>query len=53
LWENEEFKALIKKDQDEKAAIRAQIEEMEERGILICKLRKNADLLSSCALSNG
>jgi len=32
LWDDPKFKALIKRAQDEKAAIRAQIREMEERG---------------------
>ena len=34
LWDNEEFKAIVKRDQDEKVAIRAQLSEMEERGEL-------------------
>ncbi|MCK5467240.1 MAG: tetratricopeptide repeat protein, partial [Cyclobacteriaceae bacterium] len=34
LWDNEEFKAIVKRDQDEKAAIRVQLREMEERGEL-------------------
>jgi hypothetical protein len=32
LWDDPEFKAIIKKAQDEKAAIREQIREMEYRG---------------------
>jgi len=32
LWDDPEFKAIVKRAQDEKAAIRAQIREMEERG---------------------
>jgi len=34
LWDNEEFQAIVKRDQDEKAAIRAQVREMEARGEL-------------------
>ncbi|MCK5372379.1 MAG: hypothetical protein KAQ62_27645 [Cyclobacteriaceae bacterium] len=34
LWEDPEFKAIVKKAQDEKAAIKSQIREMEERGEL-------------------
>ena len=34
LRDNEEFKAIIKRNQNEKAAIRAQIRKMEERGEL-------------------
>ena len=34
LWDNEEFKAIVKHDQEEKAALRAQVREMEERGEL-------------------
>jgi len=32
LWDDPEFKAIIKRAQDEKAAIRAQLKEMEEHG---------------------
>ena len=34
LWDDPEFKAIVKQAQEEKAAIRAQIIEMEERGEL-------------------
>ena len=34
LWDNEEFQAIVKRDHDEKAAARAQLKEMEERGEL-------------------
>jgi hypothetical protein len=34
LWDNEEFQAFVKRNQDEKEAIRAQVREMEERGEL-------------------
>ena len=34
LWSDPKFKAIVKKSQDEKAAIRAQIREMEESGEL-------------------
>ena len=34
LWEDPDFKAIISKVQVEKAAIRAQIKELEERGEL-------------------
>jgi len=34
LWDNEEFKIFVKEIQDEKAAIRAQVREAEERGEL-------------------
>jgi hypothetical protein len=34
LWDNPEYKAIVKRVQDEKAAIRAQIREAEERGEL-------------------
>jgi len=32
LWNDPEFKAIIKRDQDKKAAVRAEIKKMEERG---------------------
>ena len=32
LWDDPEFKALVKRAQDEKAAIRAQVQEMIDRG---------------------
>jgi len=32
LWDDPKFKAIVKRAQDEKAAIRAQVREMEERG---------------------
>jgi len=34
LWENEEFKAIMKRDQEEKAVIRAKVRDMEELGEL-------------------
>jgi TolB-like protein/Tfp pilus assembly protein PilF len=34
LWDDPEFKAIVKRAQDEKADIRAQVKEMEERGEL-------------------
>jgi tetratricopeptide (TPR) repeat protein len=34
LWYNEEFQAIVRRDQQEKTAIRAQIREMEKRGEL-------------------
>ena len=34
LMDDPEFKAIVKKAQEEKAAIRAQVKEMEERGEL-------------------
>jgi len=34
LWDDPEFKAIVKRAQDEKAAIRVQVREMEERGEL-------------------
>ena len=32
LWDDPEFKAIVKRAQDKKAAIRAQVREMEEQG---------------------
>ena len=32
LWDDPEFKAIVKRAQEKKAAIRAQLREMEERG---------------------
>ena len=32
LWDDPEFKAIVKQVQEEKAALRAQVREMEERG---------------------
>jgi hypothetical protein len=34
LLDNEEFKAIVKHAQEEKAALRAQVRDMEERGEL-------------------
>ncbi|MCK5470428.1 MAG: hypothetical protein KAI99_18025, partial [Cyclobacteriaceae bacterium] len=34
LWDNEEFQAFVKRNQDEKAALRVKVREMEERGEL-------------------
>ncbi len=34
LWDNPQFKAIVKQAQEEKAALRAQVREMEERGEL-------------------
>ena len=34
LWDDPEFKSIMKQAQDEKAALRAQVREMEERGEL-------------------
>jgi tetratricopeptide (TPR) repeat protein len=34
LWDDPEFKAIVKKAQEEKAALRAKVREMEERGEL-------------------
>ena len=34
LWDDPEFQAIVKQAQEEKAALRAQVREMEERGEL-------------------